>query len=87
MYDFFSGVAAAGCLTVACFFLRFWNRTRDELLLIFSAAFAVFSITPILSGLFHISEQEQVWAYVPRLGGFILIAGGILWANLRRPRL
>ena len=85
MYDFFSGVAAAGCLVIACFFLRFWNRTREELHLIFSAAFAAFSVTPIANGLFHVREQEQAWTYIPRLAGFILIAGGVVWANVRRP--
>jgi hypothetical protein len=84
MYVFFSGVAAAGNLIAAAFFLRFWSQSRETLFLFFAGAFGLFSITPILNGLLQIPQDQQSEFFLFRLAGFLLIIAGIGWTNLRR---
>jgi hypothetical protein len=83
VYLFFSGATAVGFLIAAAFFLRYWLRTREPLLLIFSAAFALLSLNNFIIGLADIPGEEQGVIYLMRLSAFVLIIVGIIWTNLR----
>ena len=86
VYIFFSGVTAAGFLVAAAFFVRYWSRTREPLLGIFAAAFALIGLNNAIIGLADIPREEQSTVYLVRLLAFVLIIIGIIWTNLRRTR-
>ena len=81
MENFLYGVLAAGNLVVAAFFLRFYARTKQRLLLMFAFAFLLFAIQQAILGLEVTQREEQANAYLLRLAGFILIIAGIVSMN------
>jgi uncharacterized membrane protein HdeD (DUF308 family) len=86
MTDFAYGVIAAGYLIAGVFFLRFWSKTRESLLLIFACAFWLLAISQTLLGLLDLDREEQSWIYLIRLLAFSLIIVGIVSVNMRRKR-
>jgi uncharacterized membrane protein HdeD (DUF308 family) len=84
MTDFAYGVIAAGYLIAGVFFLRFWSKTRESLLLIFACAFWLLAISQTLLGLLDLDREEQSWIYLIRLSAFSLIIVGIVSVNMRR---
>ena len=84
MTDFVYGVLAAGFLIAGVFFLRFWTKTRERLLLIFACAFWLMATTQTLLGILDLDREEQSWVYLIRLAAFVLIIIGIVAVNLRR---
>ena len=84
-YHFFSGLIAAGYFVVSLFFLRFWKRTKLGLFGWFCLAFFVLGLQPTLKGLFVLSDDQEAKLFLIRFAGFLLIIGGIVWAN-RKPR-
>ena len=82
--DFVYGMLAAGYLVAGAFFLRFWTRTREPLLLIFACAFALLAISQGMLGLLDLEREEQSWVYLIRLSSFTLIIVGIIAVNLRK---
>ena len=82
-YIFFSGVTSAGFLVAAIFFARYWSRSREPLLGVFAAAFALISLNNAIIGLADIPREEQSLVYLVRLSAFVLIIIGIIWTNLR----
>lgn len=77
---FFAGIATAGSLLAALFFLRFWQRSRDNLFLNFCFAFLLLacnSIAPLMLGTLN---DQQPAVYLFRLAAFALI----IWAVLRK---
>jgi uncharacterized membrane protein HdeD (DUF308 family) len=66
------------------FFLRFWSKTRESLLLIFACAFWLLAISQTLLGLLDLDREEQSWIYLIRLSAFSLIIVGIVSVNMRR---
>ncbi|HXU55813.1 MAG TPA: DUF5985 family protein [Casimicrobiaceae bacterium] len=86
MYDFLSGMAAAGFLVAALFFFRFWRRTRDALFAIFSLAFVLFAINQAAFLPLQIQHENESWIYLFRLLGFLLLLLAIIAKNFsRRP--
>lgn len=83
-FIFFSGFISAGFFVAAIFFARYWARTREPLLGIFAAAFALIALNNAIIGLGDIPREEQSWVYLVRLAAFLLIIVGIVWTNLRR---
>jgi hypothetical protein len=84
MVDFFYGVLATGYLVAGVFFLRFWTKTRERLLLIFACAFWLLATSQTLLGLLNLDREEQSWIYLIRLMAFSLIIVGIISVNVRR---
>jgi hypothetical protein len=84
MAEFIYGVVAAGYFTAGVFFLRFWTRTRERLLLIFACAFWLMATTQTLLGVLDLDREEQSWVYLIRLLAFSLIIVGIVSVNIRR---
>jgi NADH:ubiquinone oxidoreductase subunit 3 (subunit A) len=86
MYDFLSGMTAAGFLVAALFFFRFWRRTRDALFAIFSLAFILFAINQAAFLPLQKHHENESWIYLFRLLGFLLLLLGIIAKNFcRRP--
>lgn len=77
------GAFSAGFSVAAAFFLRFWRRTRQGLMAVFSMSFALLSVSYLLLGLTGVSREEQSWFYLIRLIAFVLILGAISWTNLK----
>lgn len=86
MTVFVYGALAAGYLIAGVFFLRFWTKTRERLLLIFACAFWLLAISQTLLGILDLDREEQSWIYLIRLSAFSLIIVGIVSVNLRRKR-
>lgn len=86
MSDFVYGALAAGYLIAGVFFLRFWWKTRERLLLIFACAFWLLAVSQTLLGIADLQREEQSWIYLIRLCAFILIIVGIVSVNVGRKR-
>ena len=84
MADFVYGALAAGYLIAGVFFLRFWTRTRERLLLIFALAFWMLALSQTLLGVLDLEREEQSWLYLIRLAAFTLIIAGIVSVNLKK---
>ena len=84
MADFVYGALAAGYLIAGVFFLRFWTKTRERLLLIFACAFWMLAISQTLLGVLDLEREEQSWIYLIRLAAFTLIIVGIVSVNLKK---
>lgn len=81
MENFIYGLLTAGNLVAAAFFLRFYSRTKQRLLLLFALAFLLFAINQAVLGLDVAQLEEQAHAYLLRLAGFALIIAGIISTN------
>jgi uncharacterized membrane protein HdeD (DUF308 family) len=86
MENFLYGVLAAANLVAAAFFLRFYIRTQQRLLLMFALAFVLFAANQAILGLEVTQLEEEANAYLLRLAGFILIIAGIVSTNFGRRR-
>lgn len=86
MENFIYGVLTAGNLVAAAFFLRFYVRTKQRLLLLFALAFGLFAANQAILGLDVTQLEEEANAYLLRLAGFILIIAGIISTNFGRRR-
>ncbi len=84
MSDFVYGALAASYLIAGVFFLRFWTRTHERLLLIFALAFWMLALNQSLLGVLDLEREEESWLYLIRLASFTLIIAGIVLVNLRK---
>lgn len=84
--DFVAGLLAAGYFIAGLFFLKFWDRTRDELFAAFAAAFGLMALNQAVPVLFDLHDEALGGVYVLRLAAFLLIIAAIVRKNLRRPR-
>jgi hypothetical protein len=78
---FLSGVIAAASLTIAAFFWRFWQRTRDRLFLFFCAAFVMMTLERIMRALVNLDNEMTPLVYGVRLVSFLLIIAGVVDKN------
>jgi hypothetical protein len=81
LYDFLSGMVAAGFLVAGLFFLRFWSRTRDPLFRSFAIAFWLLGLGQAVLALGSIPVEERSWVYLIRLAAFLLILFAIARKN------
>lgn len=81
MEIFLYGILTAGNLVASGFFLKFYTRTKQRLLLMFALAFLLFAAQQAILGLEITQRDEQANAYLLRLAGFILIIAGIVSTN------
>ena len=79
------GALTMACLVAGLYFLRFWRDTRDRLFLFFAAAFWVFSLSWIALVVFQPGDDSRHYAFLFRLGAFLLIIIGIYDKNRARP--
>ena len=81
LYDFLSGAVAFGFFVCGLFFLRYWNRSRDELFLAFAIAFVLLGLGQAILALANIPTEERGSLYLFRLTAFLLILLGIYRKN------
>ena len=85
MTDFLAGACAMAFVVAALFFLRFWQRTRDLLFLLFSVAFIVLACSDTFLALAAASPAEsRPIFYLPRLVAYLLILAAIALKNRKR---
>jgi len=80
-----SGANAFGYGVASVFFLRFWVRSRDQLFLAFSAAFALLGLNQILVAWFGSASDYSAPFYALRLLAFGIIIAAIVRKNVKRP--
>ena len=80
-YDFLSGAVAFGFFVCSLFFLRYWNRSRDELFLTFALAFSLLGLGQAILALANIPTEERGSLYLFRLAAFLLILVAIYRKN------
>lgn len=78
-----SGVLLAEYLVIALFFLRFWNRAKDRLFVLFAAAFVVLAGQRLAIALTREVLEHQAPLYLVRLLAFLMIAFAIIDKNRR----
>ncbi|HWE79704.1 MAG TPA: DUF5985 family protein [Pseudolabrys sp.] len=81
MYNFLSGMVTAGYLVAALFFFRFWGRTKDSLFANFSIAFLLFASGQFGSIWFNGQHDDNMWIFLLRLAGFVLLLVAIVRKN------
>jgi len=80
------GACAMGSATVALFFWKFYRRTADRLLAMFSLGFATLSLHWVSLAVAQPVEDMRHYFYVLRLCAFLLFFIGIIDKNLARNR-
>lgn len=83
MLPLLNGATFMGCVVVALFFLRFWQRTKDRLFIFFAIAFAILGANRISLSVFTPDTDHEPYYYVGRLLAFVTIALAILDKNRR----
>ena len=78
---YISGLLTMGYVVAGLFFLRFWNRSRDRLFLIFAMAFWLLAAQRVLLGLDVAATEDRTWYYALRLVAFLLILVAIVDKN------
>jgi amino acid transporter len=86
MPEFVSGALVMAYVVAALFFLRFWRDTREPLFKFFTAAFLIFAVQRTALTLLEQRELLALAAYGLRIVGFLLIAAGVVAANLAHRR-
>lgn len=75
-----------GAVISSLFFLRFWQKTRDRLFLIFAIAFGLMGLERLVLCMNSDEASEhQAMVYLIRLSSFLLILYGI-WDKNRPHR-
>jgi hypothetical protein len=78
-----NAIAATSSLFAGVLFLRFWRETLDRLFAWFAIAFWMFTVNCALLALVNANDETRVYAYLPRLAGFVLILVAIAQRNRR----
>ena len=81
LHSLILGGVAAGCLTAALFFLRFWRTTNDRFFLFFAVALGVEAVVRIVMGLNAIPHESEPFIYVLRALSYGLIITAIIDKN------
>jgi hypothetical protein len=81
LFDFLAGAIAFGFFVCGLFFLRYWQRSRDELFLMFALAFGLLGIGQSILALANIPTEERGALYLFRLAAFLLILFAIYRKN------
>jgi hypothetical protein len=83
MEQLISGAMTMGYIVAGLFFLRFWNRTRDRLFVLFSLAFFVLAAQRLALALTSHLVEDDTPFYVVRLLAYALILVAIIDKNRR----
>ena len=84
MRELLSGALAAGALTGALFFVRFWRQTKDRLFAFFAVAFGLLALNAVTLGLTDPAGEFRVALYGIRLVAFLVILYAIYDKNRSR---
>ena len=83
---FIFGMICMSCVVISLFFLKFYSRTKDRLLLLFSIGFAMLAVERVFLTLSTDQSEARSYIYLIRLVAFGLIIYGIVEKN-RVPKL
>lgn len=75
------GVISTCSLVAVLFFLRYWHRTRDFIFLAFAYAFGI-QIFDRLALMYWNPADSELWLYVLRLSGYVVILAAIIRKNV-----
>src|SRR5262245_1137692 len=75
------GAIAMACTVIALFFLRFWRRTGDRLLVIFAAACFLLGVHWAILSFVDDLDERRPYLYLMRAAAFVLIIIGIIDKN------
>lgn len=76
-----SGAVAMASFVATLFFLKYWQRTRDNFFLFFALAFGIDAVSRFVLGIASISDEAEPLYYLPRLLSFGLIIAAIVIKN------
>lgn len=79
---FYSGAAGLECLIAGLFFLRFWQRTGEDLFLAFAFAFWLLGANAAIPVLLGRPAAAHGEVFLLRLAAFVLIILAILGKNV-----
>jgi hypothetical protein len=80
MNQFMLGAIVMACFAAGLFFLRFWRKTRDRLVVIFAIAFWILGLNWLCLAFTTVDEVRTI-LYMFRLLAFVLIIVGIVDKN------
>ena len=83
VYDFVGGALMMGYLVLGLFFLKFWQRTRDSLFVMFAFAFWLLAGNVLAVSATEGVDLDVGWTYLLRLLAFVLIIVAIIRKNTR----
>lgn len=83
IYEVLSGGLMMACLTIGFFFLKFWQKTRDSLFMMFSFSFFIMALERLILGYLGNPNVNEVspLIYLIRLVAFVLILIAIIQKN------
>lgn len=85
MQMFLLGMISMGSAIAALLFLRFWRTSRDRLFLWFSAAFLLEAINRAVFAWQGAGDEATLPYLLARIFFFLLILGGVVEKNWRKP--
>jgi hypothetical protein len=71
------------CLTIAFFFVHFWQRTKDRLFLTFAAAFFLLMLERLILVILGPTDEFRPFVYLVRFCAFVLIIIAVIDKNRR----
>jgi membrane-associated PAP2 superfamily phosphatase len=81
LLNFLAGGVAFGFFVCGLFFARYWQRTRDELFLMFALAFGLLGVGQTILTLANIPTEDRGALFLFRLAAFLLILFAIYRKN------
>ncbi len=78
---FLLGVIVAASLTAGAFFIRFWRQTRDQLFLLFGAAFIIEGLNRLVFLFLENPDEGNPVVFGVRLFAYLLILAAIIRKN------
>jgi hypothetical protein len=75
------GGIVMACLVIAVFFLRYWRRTGDRLLVMFAWAFFLMAANWTVLPFVDDQDERRPYLYLLRAAAFVLIIVGIVDKN------
>ena len=84
VHAFLVGLTTAGFLACGLFFVRFWWRGRDFLLVAFGAAFWLLALDAALEELVEQPDVQTSWLHLLRVAAFVLITVAVVGKNAAR---
>lgn len=81
LYEFFTGALMICCLVAGLFFLKFWNKTHDNLFRLFALSFFLLAFERFVLGYIGSENEPSQYVYLIRLCAFLLIIYAIISKN------
>lgn len=80
-YSFLSGAIMMSCFVIGLFFVKFWQKSRDQLFLYFATSFWLLTLERIVLGSLGNLHEISPVIYLIRLCAFVVLLIGIVRKN------